>query len=95
MKNQPWRLMGLCLLLLSFTGLLTAQSTLIYDPDAYVESFVGSGFRGYLDGSGMFTLFNSPGALSMDSTHWPSDRMPDCGTITPFTTVSVGIIRSC
>ena len=67
MKVFSCRVSWLFLLPLSFTEPLRAQTTLIYNPDAYVETFVGSGFRGYLDGTGALTLFNSPGTIAMDS----------------------------
>lgn len=66
----------------------------IYDTNgAYVQTFVGSGFSGYVDGVGQNTMFNHPSSVTVDSLGtlyvWDSGNYrfrkvtPD-GTVTTF-----------
>ena len=81
----------LAVILASFGGNVDAQT---YDTNnEVVQTFVGSGFSGYLDGVGQLTMFNNPNAIVADSHSnlfvWDSSNYrirkvaPD-GTVTTF-----------
>src|SRR5262252_139177 len=59
--------------LLIFTSVIVASSLTAqaqnYDTNnPFVQTFVGSGFYGYLDGQGTQTMFNNPSAVVADSS---------------------------
>jgi hypothetical protein len=57
---------GLLLLALTLPRLAAAQT---YDTNTItVQTFAGSGFYGYWDGQGIFTMFNGPSAVVADSS---------------------------
>jgi streptogramin lyase len=78
--------------ILASVGCLTHAQT--YDTNGdYVETFAGSGFSGYLDGTGQLTMFDSPNAIVADSSSnlfvWDSSnyrirKITPSGTVTTF-----------
>src|SRR6266576_1524776 len=55
--------------LFTITASLSSGLAQNYDTNnPVVQTFVGSGFYGYLDGEGMQTMFNNPAAVAADSS---------------------------
>ena len=78
--------------ILASVGCLTHAQT--YDTNGdYVETFAGSGFSGYLDGTGQLTMFDNPNAIVADSNSnlfvWDSSnyrirKITQGGTVSTF-----------